>query len=500
MSKDKQTPIVQFTKVNKRFPGVHALKDVSLSIMPGRIHGLMGENGAGKSTLGKALAGIHAIDDGQILIDGQPVNITDPNSAIEHGVGMVHQELTFCQNLSVAENLCLGQLPLKGSLVDYAQMNIIAQKKLDTIGFKVDLSKQMGALTVGQQQMVQIASAVSRGAKVLVFDEPTSSLSEPDAERLFALIKQLKKQGVTCIYVSHRMAEIFRLCDDISVLRDGEHVATKPASELDEDSLVTLMIGRKLEAYEAKSVNKKLGEEVLRVEGLTLPGHFKDVSFSLNKGEILGFAGLVGSGRTEIAEVLFGLHPEATGRIWVNGQPHAIPTSVQQARELGLGLAPEDRKRYGLVLGMSCRANISLPVLSQYANNGWVDFDKERALATSYFEKMRVKAPNIDSVAGSLSGGNQQKLIIARWLAAKCNLLIVDEPTRGVDVSAKAEIHLLLDELACGGSGVIMISSELPELLRLSHRVVVMREGKLMGVLARKDATQDAVLRLMTGV
>ncbi|MHB1459704.1 MAG: sugar ABC transporter ATP-binding protein [Armatimonadota bacterium] len=500
MSNNTKSPIVEFVKVNKRFPGVHALKDVSLSIQTGSIHGLMGENGAGKSTLGKALAGIHAIDDGQILIDGKPASIVDPNSAMEYGIAMVHQELAFCENLSVAENLCLGQLPLKGNFVDNDKMRASAQTMLDSIGFKVDLDRQMGALTVGQQQMVQIASAVSRGASVLVFDEPTSSLSEPDAERLFALIKQLQTKGVTSIYVSHRMAEVFKLCDDISVLRDGEHVATKPASELDEHSLVSLMIGRELSSYESKSAIQPLGEEALRVEGLCLPGKFQDVSFSLKRGEILGFAGLVGSGRTEIAEVLFGLHPEATGKLWINGKPHLLPDSVQQARELGLGLAPEDRKRHGLILGMSCRSNITLPILASLSSNGWVDDEKEKKVSGSYFDKMRVKAPNMEVLAGSLSGGNQQKLVIARWLAANCGLLIVDEPTRGVDVGAKAEIHGLLDELACSGSGLMLISSELPELLMLSHRVVVMREGHMMGILTREQATQDAILRLMTGV
>lgn len=500
MSNKTQTPIVEFVKIHKRFPGVHALKDVSLSVKSGSIHGLMGENGAGKSTLGKALAGIHAIDEGQILIDGKPADIHDPNSAMEYGIAMVHQELAFCENLSVAENLCLGKIPMKGRFVDAEKMHSTAQTMLDSIGFKVDLNRQMGALTVGQQQMVQIASAVSRGAKVLVFDEPTSSLSEPDAERLFALIKQLQTQGVTSIYVSHRMAEIFKLCDDISVLRDGEHVATKPVSELDEQALVALMIGHQIHAYEPKSFTQPLGEEALRVEALCLPGRFRDVSFSLKRGEILGFAGLVGSGRTEIAEVLFGLHPEATGKLWIDGKPHPLPSTVQQAREMGLGLAPEDRKRHGLVLGLSCRSNITLPILPSLASGGWVDEPKEREIAQSFFAKMQVKAPGIESLAGSLSGGNQQKLVIARWLAAQCGLLIVDEPTRGVDVGAKAEIHLLLDELACSGSGLIMISSELPELVLLSHRVVVMREGSMMGVLNRGDATQDAILRLMTGV
>ena len=492
-------PIVEFKNITKRFPGVLALHDVSVSVARGSCHALVGENGAGKSTLGKILAGIHRPDGGQILIDGKPVNIACPRDALKAGVGMVHQELAFCENMTVAENLCLGQMPAKATFVSRKKMAETAKDYLKAIGADIDVGRRLGELTIGQQQMVQIAGAVGRGARILIFDEPTSSLSQPECERLFELIKRLQADGVTAIYVSHRMPEIFQLCDTITVLRDGRLVDTKPVTELDESTLVQMMIGRPFEAYFPSHLGAEMGKELLRVENLSSPGKFSQVSFCVHAGEIVGFAGLVGSGRTEIAEALFGLDPLATGRIFVEGKEVAIG-SPAAAMSLGLGLVPEDRKRHGLVLSMTARENVTLPTLGRLATLGWVHKQEERNLARKYFELTRVHATGIDAVAASLSGGNQQKLVLTRWLAAKCRVLLIDEPTRGVDVGAKAEIHGLIDDLAAEGAGILLISSELPEVLNLSTRLVVLRHGQIAGELARGEANQENVMRLMAGV
>ena len=493
-------PIVEFKGVTKRFPGVLALNNVSINIRRGSCHGLVGENGAGKSTLGKTLAGIHPLDGGQILVDGKPVHISSPRDALDAGIGMVHQELAFCENLSVAENLCLGQTPVSGLFISNRRMIERAKQHLAAIGAEIDVNRRLGELPIGQQQMIQIAAAVGRGARILIFDEPTSSLSQAESMRLFDLIKRLQADGVTSIYVSHRMEEIFNLCDTISVLRDGQLVDTLPISELDEASLVAMMIGRPYEAYFPSHLEAKQGKELLRVENLSSPGKFESISFKLHAGEILGLAGLVGSGRTEIAEALFGLDPRATGRVFIEDKQVDVLGNPRAAMDIGLGLVPEDRKRHGLVLSMNAKENITLPTLNRLATLGWVHRKAEENVARKYFDIMRVRAPNISAVSASLSGGNQQKLVIARWLTAKCRVLLVDEPTRGVDVGAKAEIHGLIDELAAQGSGILMISSELPEVLNLSTRLITLRNGRIAGELSREDASQEALMRLMAGV
>jgi ABC-type sugar transport system ATPase subunit len=347
--------------------------------------------------------------------------------------------------------------------------------------------------------MLQIASAVGRGARIIVFDEPTSSLSQHEAVKLYELLGRLREQGVTAIYVSHRMEEIFRLCDTVTVLRDGRHVATQPTATLDERSLVQMMIGRSLEDYFPRHVSAAAGDELLRVEGLSSPGKFSDVSFTLRAGEVLGFAGLVGAGRSEVAQALFGLDPRATGLVTVRGARVALG-GIEDAMRHGMGLVPEDRKRQGLVLSMPAGSNTSLVVLPELARLTFIDRVAELALARTYFERLRVRAQGPDTVTAGLSGGNQQKLVLAKWLAARCDVLILDEPTRGVDVGAKAEIHALIDELAASGKGVILISSELPEVLNLSTRILVLREGRIAGELPRAHATQYALMRLMAGL
>jgi ABC-type sugar transport system ATPase subunit len=493
-------PAVQFDRVSKRFPGVRALEHVSFEIAEGSCHALCGENGAGKSTLGKILAGIHAPDEGRILLFGKPVAFRGPEDALAAGVGMVHQELAFCENLSVAENLCLGSLPSTRGFLSRAAMRARAEAMLSAIGAHLDVGKRVGQLTTGQQQMLQIASAVGTGARVIVFDEPTSSLSQHEAERLYELIARLRQQGVTSIYVSHRMEEIFRLCDAVTVLRDGSHVATRPASELTQPALVQMMIGRPLEDYFPGHVKAQPGEELLRVEDLSSTGNFGDISFTLHAGEVLGFAGLVGAGRSEVAQAVFGLDPDATGRVLVAGKPIRLD-GPREAMRAGVGLVPEDRKRQGLVLAMTALSNITLPILGAMLSKwSFIRRRSERALVGTYFTRLSVRASSVDAVAAGLSGGNQQKLVLAKWLAARCRVLMLDEPTRGVDVGAKAEIHALIDELASRGAAILLISSELPEVLNLSTRIIVLRAGRIAGELPRSAATQESLMRLMAGV
>jgi ABC-type sugar transport system ATPase subunit len=489
---------VRFAGVGKTFPGVRALHDVTLGVEAGSVHALCGENGAGKSTLGKILAGIHEPDAGEMLVFGERVRFRSPREALAFGIGMVHQELAFCENLSVAENLCLGAIPSRRGFVDRGAMLHRARGMLDAIDAAIDVDVRLGGLPLGQRQMVQIASAVGAGARVIVFDEPTSSLSQREADRLYQLIAALKARGVTSIYVSHRMDEIFRLCDTVTVLRDGRHVATKPVKECDEAGIVSMMIGRAIDAG-ASPTAPATGPELLTVRGFGSPGKFQDVAFALRGGEVLGLAGLVGAGRSEIAQALMGLDPGASGDIDVRGERVAI-RSPAEAMELGIGLVPEDRKRQGLVLQMSARSNTTLSILERLSRLTFVKPAVERGVAAAYFERLRVRAASPEVRAASLSGGNQQKLVLAKWLAADAKILILDEPTRGVDVGAKAEIHSLIDGLAAAGTAIVLISSELPELLRLSTRILVVRQGMIVGEVPREQATQDGLMRAMAGL
>jgi ABC-type sugar transport system ATPase subunit len=497
-------PAICFAGVTARFPGVVALDRVSFDVGAGEVHAICGENGAGKSTLGRVLAGIVVPDEGDVLLAGRAARLGTPRDARLAGVAMVHQELAFCENLSVAENLCLGSLPSRRGLLQSREMRRRAQEMLAEIGADtMDVTRAMDSLSIAEQQMVQIAAAVGGGARVIVFDEPTSSLGEGEAERLYALIGQLKQRGVTQLYVSHRMPEIFRLCDAVTVLRDGRHVDTQPTTALNEASLVQLMIGRHIDQYygtpHAEGALPGPRPDVLTVSGLSSPGRFADISFSLRAGEVLGLAGLVGAGRSEIAMALFGLDPQATGRVQVMGQSVTV-RSPRQAMALGIGLVPEDRKKQGVVLGMTARENITLPILERLSRLGWVRRGKERALAAEYALALRVRPSAAEAPVMQLSGGNQQKIVLAKWLAAQCRILMLDEPTRGVDVGAKAELHHWIDRLASEGVAVLLISSELPELLNLATRVLVVRRGRLVGELTREHATQDALLRLMAGL
>ncbi len=490
---------LDFNNVSKRFPGVLALDGVSFEVARGSCHALIGENGAGKSTLGKILAGVHTADAGDLYLDGKRIEPANPIVARSLGISMVHQELAFCPNLTVAENLCLGDLPQRAGWLDRNRLRDRARGMLREIEADLDVDVPLATLSTGQEQLVQIAAALATNARVIVMDEPTSSLSAHESEHLFKLLGQLKTRNITVIYVSHRMEEIFRLCDAVTVLRDGRHVSTSVISGTSPERVINEMVGREVRQYTSKHLERELGEEILRVENLSSPGRFQAVSFALRRGEVIGFAGLVGAGRSEIAQAIFGLDPRATGRVAVKGR-ELPPGNVRAALRAGVGLLPEDRKRLGLVLSMNCRENTSLAVLPRLTRAGFVRSRQERALVNDYVGRLRVKTPDIDAVVAGLSGGNQQKIALAKWLARKCDVLIVDEPTRGVDVGAKAEIHQLLDELACEGLGLIVISSELPEVMNLSRRIIVMREGRVAGELGRAELSQPALMRLMAGV
>ena len=493
-------PLIEFKGITKRFPGVTALDGVSFSVERGSCHALIGENGAGKSTLGKILAGVQTADAGEILLDGSAIAPATPHAARALGIAMVHQELAFCPNLSVAENVCLGDLPRsRAGWVDRTAMRARARKMLAAVGASIDVDAPMESLSTGREQLAQIAAAIGTGACIVVMDEPTSSLSAGETHELFRLVRELRSRGMTLIYVSHRMEELFALCDSITVLRDGRHVATGAVADTDPHRIVGQMIGRELGAHEPRHIGHHAGPERLKVEGLASPGRFRDIGLSVRSGEIVGLAGLVGAGRSEVAQAIFGLDPAATGRVLVDGSPLELG-SMAAALAAGIGLVPEDRKRQGLVLSLNCRENISLAALPDLTRCGWVRRGMERALVSRYAGRLRVKAPSLETVAASLSGGNQQKLALAKWLARDCGVLIVDEPTRGVDVGAKAEIHRLLDELAAEGKALLVISSELPELIGLCGRILVMRAGRLAGELARPDFSEAALMRLMAGL
>lgn len=488
-----------FQQLSKRFPGVLALDAVTLEIRKGDCHALIGENGAGKSTLGKVLAGVYTADSGEMRMNGTVIAPASPLMARRLGIAMVHQELAFCPNLTVAENLCLGDFPRRGGFVNRSRMRQVAQSMLDEIEADLSVDAPIAELTTGQEQMVQIAAALGVNAQVIVMDEPTSSLSTKESEHLFLLLAQLKQREITVIYVSHRMEEIFRLCDRVSVLRDGKHIATESIRDTSAERVVQQMIGRPLAVSHPAHLSHQPGAERLRVENWSSPGKFRNVQFTLRAGEILGLAGLVGAGRSEVAQAIFGMDPGATGRLFVNGQEQTI-RSPQDALALGIGFLPEDRKRQGLVLTMNCRENASLAALPNLTSNGFIRRHEERATAQQYAAQLRVKAPGIDAPISGLSGGNQQKIALAKWLARHCKILIVDEPTRGVDVGAKSEIHQLLDDLASQGTAILLISSELPEILNLSRRVIVLREGAQKVELQREEFSQPTLMRWMAGL
>lgn len=489
--------LLEMKGIHKNFPGVKALDNVDFTLQQGEVHALLGENGAGKSTLIKVLGGIYSIDAGEIFIDGKKVSIHSVKDAQDCGIGIIHQELVLVPQMTIAENIFLGKELTGGAgLVNKYRMIAEAQQMLDKFDLGIQADHLVAELSTAQQQMVEIIKAVSFNARILVMDEPTSSLSDKEVDFLFETIANLKQMGVGIIYISHRMSELFAISDRVSVLRDGQYIGTVVTKETTHNQLVAMMVGRELTNYYTRTYNPR-GKTVLKVEGLTCPGAISDVNFELHEGEILGFAGLVGAGRSETMRALFGIDPVTSGTVYVDDKRVHIKSPLD-AIKAGIVLVPESRKAEALFPIQSVRYNISLEVLEHFIRFLRVDAAYEQNLADEYIEKLHIRTPTMEQYIGNLSGGNQQKAIIARWLATKPRVLIMDEPTRGVDVGAKAEIYAIMNELAASGVAIIMISSELPEVINMSDRIVVMAGGRVTGTLELGDLTQEKIMTLAT--
>jgi ABC-type sugar transport system ATPase subunit len=484
------TLLLDMRNVHKRYPGVHALKGISFSLREGELHALVGENGAGKSTLIKVLGGVVVPDEGELLVRGIPARWAGPGDAIRAGVGIIHQELSLAPHLSVAENIYLGREPRRGPFVDRKRLRDDAARLVAGFGVDIDVKRPAGALPPGEQQLVEIAKALSQNVSLLAMDEPTSSLSARETESLFRVMADLKAKGVGIIYISHRMEEIFALADRISVLRDGEMAGSAPAKEFDPEKVISLMVGRRMETLYPRTFREP-GEEFLRVEGLSRKDVLKDITFSLRSGEILGIAGLVGSGRTELARCLVGLDGFDGGRIVVEGAPF-VPRNPGDALRKGIVLVPEDRKRQGLFLNRTIRDNVATMKLLQGLRRGlFTDRAAVTHLAETSVQRLGVRCRSVFEPVFALSGGNQQKVAIAKGLAVTPKVLVLDEPTRGVDVGAKAEIHQIMNDLAAGGMAILMISSDLPEVLGMSDAVLVFREGRCVARFSRQEGEPD---------
>ena len=490
--------VLRMSKIEKRFPGVHALRGVDFELRRGEVHVLLGENGAGKSTLIKILSGAYKPDAGDIFLDGERIRIENPLDGQARGISVVYQEFNLIPSLSVAENIFLGRQPMSGRFIDWKTMNQNAETLLRELQSPIDPRVTVGSLGVAQQQMVEIAKALSLNARIIVMDEPSATLSDREIDKLFETIRTLQERGVSIIYISHRLEEVKTIGNRVTVLRDGELVGTEDIENLSVDDMIRMMIGRTLSDQFPKE-QVALGKELLRVEGLGRGKAVQDVSFSLKQGEILGIAGLVGSGRSELARLIFGADYHDRGRILVDGE-HVLITDPTIAIDHGIGLLPEDRKGQGLVLQMSVAKNTTLAAMGALFPNTFVLRPKvEREAADRYVRSMRVRTPSLDQYVEYLSGGNQQKTVIAKWLCSQSRILIFDEPTRGIDVGAKVEVYQLMTELVRNGAAIIMISSEMPEILGMSDRILVMCEGKMMGELSREEATEEKILRLAMG-
>ena len=490
--------ILQMKDIEKRFAGVHALKSVQFELRAGEVHALMGENGAGKSTLIKVLCGIHKRDGGEIVYFGEPVHFNGIADSQKVGISVIHQELNMMNHLTVAQNIFIGREPRKGPFIDDAKMVEDARALFAKIGVKIDPTVQLGTLTVGKQQMVEIVKAVSHDCKLLVLDEPTAALTQPEVEELFKIMNDLKAKGIGMIYISHRMDEITRISDRVTVMRDGEYVDTVDTASVTKDDIVKMMVGRVIYGEQkAASEVAPNAPVVLEVKNLNAGKEVKNVDFNLRKGEILGFAGLMGAGRTEVARALYGADRRQTGEIFINGEKVNIRTP-EQAVKNGICYLSEDRKRFGLMLDKSITENTTIASVDSFIKRGLINDAKMRDSSADFNLKLRTKTPSMEQLLKNLSGGNQQKVIIARWLMKNCDVFIFDEPTRGIDIGAKSEIYNLMDELVAQGKSIIMISSELPEVLRMSDRVLVMCEGRKTGELDIAEATQQNIMQLAT--
>ncbi|MHA7880251.1 MAG: sugar ABC transporter ATP-binding protein [Saccharospirillum sp.] len=492
-------PALRLEGITKAFPGVKALDNVSLEVYAGEVHALMGENGAGKSTLMKVLGGIYQPDEGKIYVGETAVVMSNPIEAKKKGIVFIHQELSLADELSVAENVYLGELPtLSFGRVDWETL----YKKTDDILSRLNVNftsrTRVGELSIANQQMVEIARALTVDAKAVIFDEPTASLTDAEKLVLFEVIADLKQQGVGIVYISHRMEEIFKITDRVSVLRDGQYQDTLATADTTEEGITQLMIGRKLDLTRA-AVEHELGDIAIEVRGLSCGSVYKDVNFQVRAGEVLGFYGLVGAGRTEIAETLFGLREPSDGKIFLEGKEMHIH-SPTKAIEEGISLVPEDRKGQGLVLGMNCRDNMTLPQVQDMTAGPFVSDGAEIALFDMYRDRLDIRTPGWHQAVGNLSGGNQQKIVIGKWLSMRPKVLIVDEPTRGIDVGSKSEIHKLIRELAANGYAVIVISSEMPEVMHVSDRIVAMYSGAIIKTFSAEEVTEENLIKAISGI
>ncbi len=489
--------LLSVRNIRKEFAGVVALKDVSFDLRAGSVHALMGENGAGKSTLMKIIAGIYRPDGGSIVLHGNEVTLATPRAALDLGIAMIHQELNLMAPMTVSENIWIRREPRNRiGLIDHAELRRKTEVLFADLDIDLDPDLMVSELSVASRQMVEIAKAVSYNSEVLIMDEPTSALTEREVEHLFRIIRNLRKKGTGIVYITHKMNELFEIADEVSVFRDGEHIATRASSELTRDEVIRMMVGREISQMFPK-VPSEIGDEVLRVTNLTLAGVFDDISFGLRAGEILGVAGLVGAGRSNIAETIFGVTPATSGVIHVNGKEVVIDQpSVAMAH--GMAFLTEDRKDTGCFLNLTIQENMQMAALRNgYTRNGFVEQGRLDAECAVLKEALKVKTPSMEQKIVNLSGGNQQKALIGRWLLTKPKILILDEPTRGIDVGAKAEIHRMISTLASEGLAVIMISSELPEILGVSDRVLTIRQGKLTGILDRAKADQVKIMELV---
>ena len=492
--------LIEMRGIEKRFPGVHALKNVRFDLRPGEVHALMGENGAGKSTLMKILSGNYRRDEGEILFEGKPVDPDSPRAATDLGIGIIHQELSLMNDLTAAQNVFIGREPRKSfGRLDERALNAAAADIFRSMNLKLDPKVNVGSLTIAKQQMVEIAKALSYKSRVLIMDEPTAALNDAEIAELFVIIRKLKSEGVGIIYISHKMDEIKRIADRVTVMRDGEYVDTVDTESTPLTRIISMMVGREVTEKPIDVPDTAGNEIALDVKGLSRGREIRDVSFTVRKGEILGFAGLMGAGRTEVARAVFGADPRDGGEIRVHGKPVTIRTPSDAVRA-GIGYLSEDRKRFGLATGMDVRANIALASLDRFTSKaGVLDERGMRETAQNYIAQLGIRTPSDRQEVRLLSGGNQQKVVVAKWLLRDCDILFFDEPTRGIDVGAKSEIYKLLEELASQGRAIIVISSELPEIMRLSHRIAVMCEGRLTGILpGGADTTQEQIMELAT--
>jgi len=492
--------LLEMSNIEKSFQGVKALKGVSLQVRRGTVHALMGENGAGKSTLMKILSGIYQPDAGKIKLNGTEIQIKDPKDAIDKGISMIHQELTPLMEMTIGENIFLGREPVFPftRFVNYKKMYQDTERLLQSLNLNLNPRKKMKELSVAEMQMVEIIKAISYDSQIIIMDEPTSAITDREADKLFEVIFRLKAEQKGIIYISHKMDEIFRVSDDITVYRDGTHIGSAPARELDKDKLITMMVGKELSEVFPQKKEPEQSEVVLSVRGLKQKGRLHDISFDLKKGEVLGISGLMGSGRSETVEAIFGMSAIDEGEIFVEGKKVKIGSPID-AIKLGMAFVTEDRKQQGLFLNRSVKENISISSLDQRCKLGFIEKSKETSDVSAIIQSLKIKVHSENQVVETLSGGNQQKTVLGKWLLTQPKILIVDEPTRGIDIGAKSEIYKLMNELSKQGISIIMISSEMPEILGMSDRILVFREGKIAGELSRAEATQEKILALAIG-